>query len=72
MHNISLLYIFMDFTLSASIYSGKTSKISTYINTKMSCLSVCLSAHVFLGHFEPDWKPFGTNLRLMPGSVLKQ
>ena len=27
--------------------------ISTYINTKMS---VCLSVHVFLGHFETDWE----------------
>ena len=27
--------------------------ISTYINTKMSAV---LSVHVFLGHFETDWK----------------
>ena len=34
-------------------------------------LSVCLSVHVFLGHFETDWETFGTNLPFTPGSVLK-
>ena len=35
--------------------------ISTYINTKMS---VCLFAHVFLGHFETHWDTLGTKFLL--------
>ena len=36
-----------------SLFMLKRRWISTYINTKMS---VCLSVHVFLGHFETDWE----------------